>query len=102
MDETNIFGVDNSFVENAFVTIKNFGGILGLQLDVKKTKKKKTNEQTNKSMSVVRKWSKNRSTPLQLTWTRNSVKILGIYFSYDEKQNNSHTLRPRYKNYRPI
>ena len=47
MDETNIFGVDNSFVENAFVTIKNFGGILGLQLDVKKTKKKKqTNKQT--------------------------------------------------------
>ena len=31
---------------------------------------------------MVRKWSKNRSTPLQLTWTRNSVKILGIYFSH--------------------
>ena len=30
----------------------------------------------------------NRSTPLQLTWTRDPVKILGIHFSYDEKQNN--------------
>ena len=34
------------------------------------------------------KWSKDRSTPLQLTWTRDPVKILGIHFSYDEKQNN--------------
>ena len=45
VDETNIFGVDNSFVENAFVTIKNFGGILGLQLDVKKQTNKRTNKQ---------------------------------------------------------
>ena len=36
------------------------------------------------------KWSKNRSTPLQLTWTNHPVKILGIHFSYDEKQNNYH------------
>ena len=32
----------------------------------------------------------NRSTPLQLTWTRDPVKILGIHFSYDEKQNNQY------------
>ena len=25
------------------------------------------------------------STPLQLTWTRDPVKILGIHFSYDQK-----------------
>ena len=31
-----------------------------------------------------------RSTPLQLTWTHDPVKILGIHFSYDEKQNNYH------------
>ena len=38
---------------------------------------------------MVRKLgSKNRSTPLQLTWTRDPVKQLGIHFSYDEKQNN--------------
>ena len=75
-DDTNLFS-DISSVENAFVTINNFGGISDLQLNVKKTK-------------AVRlgKWSKNRSIPLQLTWTRDPVKILGIHFSYDEKQNN--------------
>ena len=36
--KTNISGVDNSFVQNAFADIKNFEGILGLQLDVKKKK----------------------------------------------------------------
>ena len=41
--KTNISGVDNSFVQNAFADIKNFEGILGLQLDVKK---KKINKQT--------------------------------------------------------
>ena len=66
-------------MENALVTINNFGGISGLQLNVKK--------KLNKAVWLG-KWSKNRSTPLQLTWTRDPVKILGIHFSYDEKQNN--------------
>ena len=35
-DDTNLFCADISSVENAFVTINNFGGILGLQLNVKK------------------------------------------------------------------
>ena len=48
-----------------------------MQLNVKKTK-----------AVWLRKWSKNRSTPLQLTWTHEPVKILGIHFSFDEKQNN--------------
>ena len=64
-------------MENAFVTINNFGGISGLPLHVKKTK-----------AVWLGKWSKDRSTPLQLTWTRDPVRILGIHFSYDEKQNN--------------
>ena len=76
-DDTNLFCADISSVENAFVTINDFGGISGLQLNVKKTK-----------AVWLGKWSKNRSTPLQLTWTRDPVKILGIHFSYDEKQNN--------------
>ena len=76
-DDTNLFCAHIRSVENAFVTIDNFGGISGLQLNVKKTK-----------AVWLRKWSNNRSTPLQLTWTRNPVHILGIHFSYDEKQNN--------------
>ena len=77
VDDTNLFCADISSVENAIVTIKNFGGISGLQLNVKKTK-----------AVWLGKWSKDRSTQLQLTWTRDPVKILGIQFSYDEKQNN--------------
>ena len=50
-----------------------------MQLNVKKTKG-----------VWLGKWSKSRSTPLQLTWTHDPVKILGIHFSYDEKQNNYH------------
>ena len=76
-DDTNLFCADISSVENAFVTINNFGGISGLHLHVKKTK-----------AVWLGKWSKDRSTPLQLTWTRDPVKILGIRFFYDEKQNN--------------
>lgn len=64
-------------MENAFVTINNFGDISGLQLKVKKAK-----------AVWLGKWSMNRSTPLQLTWTRHPVKILGIHFSYEKKQNN--------------
>ena len=52
-----------------------------MQLNVKKAK-----------VVWLGKWYKNRSTPLQLTWTRDPVKILGIHFSYDEKQNNYHNL----------
>ena len=34
------------------------------------------------------RWANNHSTPLHLNWTRDPVKILGIYFSYGEKENN--------------
>ena len=37
-DDSNLFCVDVTSVENAFVTINNFGGISGLQLNVKKNK----------------------------------------------------------------
>ena len=37
-DDTNLFCADISSVENSFVTINNFGGISGLQLNAKKPK----------------------------------------------------------------
>ena len=77
VDGTNIFCADISSVENACVTTNNFGGISGLQLNVEKTK-----------AVWLGKWSKNHSTPLQLMWTHDPAKILGIHFAYDEKQNN--------------
>ena len=33
------------------------------------------------------KWSTNKTKPLQLKWLNQPVKILGIYFSYDENKN---------------
>ena len=33
------------------------------------------------------KWSTNKTKPLQLEWLNQPVKILGIYFSYDENKN---------------
>ena len=33
------------------------------------------------------KWSKNKTKPLQLQWVNEPVKILGVYFSYDENKN---------------
>jgi len=33
------------------------------------------------------KWSRNKTKPLQLEWVNQPVKILGIYFSYDENKN---------------
>ena len=64
-------------MENALVTINKFECISGLKLNVKKTK----------AMWLGR-WTNNHSTPLHLNCTRDPVKILGIYFSYDEKRNN--------------
>ena len=34
------------------------------------------------------KWKSNRNKPLDLTWSHSSVKILGICFSYNIKENN--------------
>ena len=34
------------------------------------------------------KWSGNKSKPLHLKWVSSPTRILGIYFSYDEKGNN--------------
>ena len=34
------------------------------------------------------KWESNRNKPLDLKWFHSPVKILGIYFSYNIKENN--------------
>ena len=34
------------------------------------------------------KWSGNKRKPLRLKWVSSPTRILGIYFSYDEKGNN--------------
>ena len=34
------------------------------------------------------KWANNKDKPLHLRWVSSPTRILGIYFSYDEKGNN--------------
>ena len=63
-------------IEKKTDILNEFGSISGLKLNVKKTK-----------ALWLGKWRNNRSTPLQLSWPRDPVKILGIYFSYGEKTN---------------
>ena len=75
-DDTNLFCEDITSVDNALCLVNDFAPVSGLKLNVKKTK-----------ALWLGKWRNNRMTPLQLSWPRDPVKILGIYFSYDDKMN---------------
>ena len=55
----------------------DFGEISGLRLNLEKTK-----------AMWLGKWSGKKNKPLQLKWVSSPTRILGIYFSYDEKGNN--------------
>ena len=76
-DDTNLFCADLISVEKAFNIISDFGKMAGLRLNVKKTK-----------AIWLGKWANKKSNPLEIKWMRSPVKILGVHFSYDEKQNN--------------
>jgi len=73
-DDTNLFCADITSVEKALCLVNEFGSISSLKVNVKKTK-----------ALWLGKWRNNRTMPLQLSWPRDPVKILGIYFSYDGK-----------------
>ena len=75
-DDTNLFCEDITLVDNALCLVNDFAPVSGLKLNVKKTK-----------ALWLGKWCNNRTTPLQLSWPRDPVKILGIYFFYDDKMN---------------
>ncbi|KAL9964737.1 hypothetical protein ACROYT_G028417 [Oculina patagonica] len=78
-DDTNLFCADLKSAEEALCLINDFGSISGLKLNVKKTK-----------ALWLGKWRNNNTTPLQLSWPRDPVKVLGIYFSYAEKANDNY------------
>ena len=77
VDDTNLFCANVTSVEHALNMVNRFGAISGLHLNVKKTK-----------AIWLGKRSTNKTKPLQLEWVNKPVKILGIYFSYDEIKNN--------------
>ena len=76
-DDTNLFSEYITSVDNAFCLVNDFAPVSGLKLNVKKTK-----------ALWLGKWRNNRTTPLQLSWPRDPLKILGICFSYNDKTNN--------------
>ena len=75
-DDTNLFCADLSSVEKGQI-VADFGAISGPKLNIKKTK-----------AMWLGKWANNKDKPLHLKWVSSPTRILGIYFSYDEKGNN--------------
>ena len=71
-DDTNLLCLDLSSVEKGLQITVDFGEISGLRLNLEKTKAM---------------WL-GKSKPLHLKWVSSLIRILGIYFSYDEKGNN--------------
>ena len=76
-DDTTLFNEDIESLEMALKIVGDFGRIAGLSLNVKKTK-----------ALWLGRWKSNRNKPLDLKWFHSPVKILGIYFSYNIKENN--------------
>ena len=76
-DDTNLLCSDLKSVEKGSQIAVDFGEISGLRLNLEKTK-----------AMWLGKWSGNKGKPLQLKWVSNPTRIVGIYFSYDEKGNN--------------
>jgi len=73
-EDTNLVCGDITSVDNALCLVNDFAPVYGLKLHVKKTKALWLGKRCN-----------NRTMLLQLSWPRDPVKILGIFFSYDNK-----------------
>ena len=76
-DDTNLLCADIFLVEKGLQIVVDFGEISGLKLNIDKTK-----------AMWLGNWAANKNKPLNLKWVSSPTKILGIYFSYDEKGNN--------------
>ncbi len=63
-------------VHSTIETIGQFGDFSGLRLNIKKTK-----------AICLGPWRFNRKKPLELNWTSEPEKALGIFISYDDKKN---------------
>ena len=76
-DDTTLFNTDIESLEMALKIVGDFGRVAGVSLNVKKTK-----------ALWLGKWKSKRNKPLGLKWFQSPVKILGIYFTYNIKENN--------------
>ena len=75
-DDTSLLCKDLNSVENAIAFLNVFERVSGLKLNQSKTK-----------VLWLGPWRFSDSKPLGLKWTKDPVRTLGIFISYDEKAN---------------
>ena len=76
-DDTTLFLRNLNSVQNSITSVDQFGDISGLSLNVEKTK-----------ALWLGPWRFKSSKPFGLKWTTDPVRALGIFISYDVKENN--------------
>ena len=75
-DDTSAFCDNLSSVQNLISIVNDFGTSSGLKLNTSKTK-----------TIWLRPWRDREDQPLNLNWTKEPVRTLGIFVSYDENAN---------------
>ena len=75
-DDTSLLCKDLKSVENVISLLNDFGAVSGLRLNRSKTK-----------ALWLGLWRFSDSKPLGLKWTKDPVRTLAIFISYDERRN---------------
>ena len=76
-DDTTLLLSNLTSVQNSLTLVDQFGSISGLSLNVEKTK-----------ALWLGPWRFKNSKPFGLKWTKDPVRALGTFISYNEKENN--------------
>ena len=77
-DDTSLICSSLDSVEKATQVLSSFGNVSGLQLNPTKTK-----------ALWLGPWRDREEKPFGIKWPKEPVRALGIFISYDEKQNNT-------------
>ena len=86
-DDTTLFIGNLTSVENSIKLVEQFGDISGLKLNVEKTK-----------AIWLGSWRFNDSKPFGLKWTKEPVRALGTFISYNVKENNKKNVEMKIDN----
>lgn len=73
--------------ENLVEALNDYGKISGLKLNASKTK-----------VRWLGPWRNKTAKPLGFKWTKDPVRILGVYVSYNEKENVKRNFAKKVKN----
>ena len=86
-DDTSLFLKNITSVSNAIKILGLFGNISGLKLNLGKTK-----------AIWFGSWRTNINKPLELNWTKEPLRALGIFISYNEQGNNEENIAKKIDN----